>query len=120
MIRILCKSKIHRATLSGANLHYAGSIAVDEALMEAADILPNEIVQVVNINNGNRFETYVIKAPQRSGAITLNGAAARLGLAGDKVIIISSCYMDDAEAKKHKPKIVCVDDKNRIAKKTRL
>lgn len=120
MFRILCKSKIHRATLTGANLHYSGSIAVDETLMEAADILPNEIVQVVNINNGNRFETYVIKAPKRSGTITLNGAAARLGLAGDKVIIISSCYKEDAEARKHQPKIVCVDDKNRIAKKTKL
>jgi len=120
MYRILCKSKIHRATLTGANLHYAGSIAIDEALIEAADILPNEIVQVVNINNGNRFETYVIKAPRRSGTITLNGAAARLGLAGDKIIIISSCYKEDAEARKHKPKIVCVDDKNRIAKKTKL
>jgi aspartate 1-decarboxylase len=120
MFRILCKSKIHRATLTGANLHYEGSIAIDEALIEAADILPNEIVQVVNINNGNRFETYVIKAPRKSGTITLNGAAARLGMPGDKVIIISSCYKEDAEAKKHKPKVVCVDDKNRIAKKTKL
>jgi aspartate 1-decarboxylase len=120
MFRILCKSKIHRATLSGANLHYEGSIAIDEALIEAADILPNEIVQVVNINNGNRFETYVIKAPRRSGTITLNGAAARLGLPGDKVIVISSCYKEDAEARKHQPKIVCVDDRNRIAKKTKL
>ncbi|MBU1355476.1 MAG: aspartate 1-decarboxylase [Candidatus Edwardsbacteria bacterium] len=120
MFRILCKSKIHRATLTGANLHYEGSIAIDQALIEAADILPNEIVQVVNINNGNRFETYVIKAPRRSGTITLNGAAARLGLPGDKVIVISSCYKEDAEAKKHQPKIVCVDNRNRIAKKTKL
>ncbi|MDI6739105.1 MAG: aspartate 1-decarboxylase [Candidatus Edwardsbacteria bacterium] len=120
MLRILCKSKIHRATLTDVNLHYEGSITVDERLLAAADILPNEIVQVVNVNNGSRFETYAIRGRAGSGAITLNGAAARLGMPGDKVIIISSCWLSTAQASKHKPRIVCVDEKNRICKKTKL
>jgi aspartate 1-decarboxylase len=120
MLRILCKSKIHRATLTDVNLHYEGSISVDEKLLAAADILPNEIVQVVNVNNGSRFETYAIKGKAGSGVVTLNGAAARLGMPGDKVIVISSCWLSTAQARKHQPKIVCVDDRNRIARKARL
>ena len=120
MLRILCKSKIHRATISDVNLHYEGSISVDEKLLAAADILPNEIVQVVNVNNGNRFETYAIRARAGSGTITLNGAAARLGMPGDKVIIISSCWMPTKEAAKYRPKIVCVDEKNHICRRTKL
>ena len=120
MLRILCKSKIHRATLTDVNLHYEGSITVDERLLAAADIIPNEIVQVVNVNNGNRFETYAIRGRAGSGVITLNGAAARLGMPGDKVIIISSCWLSTAQAKKHQPRIVCVDDKNHMCRKTKL
>jgi aspartate 1-decarboxylase len=120
MKRILLKSKIHRATLTDVNLHYEGSIAVDEKLLKAADIMPNEIVQVVNINNGARFETYVIKARAGSGTVTLNGAAARLGLPGDRIIIISSCYLTSEDAARHRPIIVSVDIKNRICRRPRL
>ena len=104
MFRILCKSKIHRATLTGANLHYSGSIAVDEALMEAADILPNEMVLVVNLKNAKRFETYVIPAKKNSGAIGLQGGAALLGKTGDKLIIMSNCLLEDRKARAFKPK----------------
>jgi len=120
MLRNLCKSKIHRATVTDVNLHYEGSISIDAKLLAAADILPHEIVQVVNVNNGARFETYVIPAKPGSGIITLNGAAARLGMPGDKVIIISSCLLDSEEAKAYRPRVVCVDERNRLAKKTRL
>jgi len=108
------KSKIHRATVTEANLNYMGSITIDEALMEAADILLNEKVQVVNNNNGARFETYVIKGARGSGTICLNGAAARLVQPGDTVIIISYAMLDRAEAQVFKPTIVMVDEKNRI------
>lgn len=108
------KSKIHRATVTEADLNYMGSITIDEALIEAADILPNERVQVVNNNNGARFETYVIKGPRDSGVICLNGAAARLAQPGDVVIIISYAMMDSNEARTHRPAIVMVDGKNKI------
>lgn len=107
------KSKIHRATVTEANLNYTGSITIDESLMEAADILPNEKVQVVNNSNGARFETYVIKGPRDSGVICLNGAAARLVSPGDTVIIISYAVMDRAEAVSFKPAVVLVDGRNR-------
>lgn len=107
------KSKIHRATVTEANLNYMGSITIDEALMEAADILPNEKVQVVNNSNGARFETYVIKGPRDSGVICLNGAAARLVSPGDTVIIISYAIMDREEAFSYKPLVVVVDGRNR-------
>lgn len=116
MIRLLCKSKINYATITNKNIKYAGSIEVDRKLMESADILPNEIVLVVNVSTGTRFETYVIEGKENSGVIGLKGGAARLGEIGDKVIILSYCYLDDEEARKHKPRIIKVDEKNKIKK----
>jgi aspartate 1-decarboxylase len=112
----MCKSKIHRATITDANLDYEGSITIDRTLLQAADILPHEMVQVVNIANGARFETYAIEGKACSGMITLNGAAARLGAPGDKVIIISSIWLEEEKARRHRPVVVKVDDKNRIKK----
>lgn len=108
------KSKIHRATVTDADIHYIGSITIDEDLMDAANIIENEKVQVVNINNGERFETYVIKGKRGSGIICLNGAAARKAVVGDILIIISFALMDFEEAKKNKPFIVFPDPNNRI------
>ena len=110
----LFKSKIHRATVTEANLNYMGSITIDEELMEKAHILPNERVQVVDNNNGARLETYVIPGPKGSGVICLNGAAARCAQPGDTVIIMAYAWMDEAEAKRHKPTVVMVDEKNRV------
>lgn len=107
------KSKIHRATITGADLNYEGSISIDKRLLEAADILPYELVHVVNINNGARFETYAIEAAPGSGMIALNGAAARLGQPGDLVIILSYCLMPKEEAASIKPIVVKVDSKNK-------
>jgi len=115
MMRWMCKSKIHRATVTAARLDYEGSIAVDAALLDAADIRPYEMVQVLNINNGQRFETYAIPAKKDSGVVCLNGAAARLGVAGDKVIIISACVVAESEVSSFLPKIVFVNEKNKIA-----
>lgn len=117
MFRVMHKSKIHRATVTEANLNYVGSITIDQDLMDAADILENEKVQVVNNNNGARLETYVIPGPRSSGAICLNGAAARLVQPGDSVIIISYAWVDDKEARAHRPQVVFVDEKNRIVAK---
>src|ERR1017187_7663147 len=118
MMRWMCKSKIHRATVTEANLAYEGSITIDETLMEAADIVPYEMVQVFNINNGERFETYAIPGPKDSGVICLNGAAARLGVVGDKIIIISTSFVDESDVPSFSPKVVFVNDKNKkIAKK---
>lgn len=114
MFRTMMKSKIHRATVTEANLHYVGSITVDEQLMEMADLLPNEKVQVVNNHNGARLETYVIPGPRGSGMIGLNGAAARLVQPGDTVIIISYAVMSDEEARKHRPKVLIMDGDNRV------
>lgn len=114
MQRVMCKSKVHRATVTDANLHYQGSITLDALLMEAADILEFERVQVVNINNGARFETYTIRGEPGSGDVILNGAAARLVQPGDKVIIISYAQYDDAELEDFQPRIVFVDEANRI------
>ncbi|MFB3904828.1 MAG: aspartate 1-decarboxylase [Acidobacteriota bacterium] len=114
MWRTMCKSKIHRATVTDANLNYPGSLTVDTDLLAAADILPFEQVQVVNVSNGARFETYVIEGDARSGQMCLNGAAARLGHPGDTVIVISYALMEDAQARRHTPIIVYVDGKNRI------
>jgi len=100
------KSKLHKVTVTEANLQYVGSITIDESLMEAANIIENEKVQVVNVNNGERLETYVIKGKRNSGVICLNGPAARKCVVGDVVIIISYALMDFEEAKKHKPTIV--------------
>src|SRR5471030_3069201 len=104
MMRWMCKSKIHRVTVTEANLDYEGSITVDEILLEAADIVPYEMVQVLNIHNGERFETYAIPGPKESGVICLNGAAARLGLRGDKLIIISTANVEDADVPSFSPK----------------
>ena len=119
MFITLFKSKIHRAVVTQADLNYVGSITIDEALMEAADILPNEKVQVVNNNNGARFETYVIKGPRDSGVICLNGAAARLVQPGDSVIIITYAVMDHREARSFRPTVVMVDSENKITGVTR-
>lgn len=112
-IKVL-KSKIHRAVVTQADLHYIGSITIDEDLMDAVGIIENEKVHVVNINNGERLETYVIKGPRGSGVICLNGPAARKAQKGDVVIIISYAIMDFDEAKVFQPKIVFPDDSNRI------
>lgn len=114
MIRLMCKSKIHRATVTKVDLHYDGSIGIDKDLLKAADIYPNEIVQVVNINNGARFETYAIEEKAGSGIIGLYGAAARLGKVGDLVIILSYALADDKDAGKLELTAVKVDGKNRI------
>ncbi len=108
------KSKIHRAKLTETELHYVGSITIDEALMEAANMIENEKVQVVNVNNGERLETYIIKGERNSGVICLNGPAARKGFVGDHLIIISYGIMDFEEAKKHKPVAVYPDHNNRL------
>jgi len=114
MLLTIMKSKIHRATVTEANLNYVGSITIDEDLMDAAGLLENEKVQVVNNNNGERFETYVIPGQRGSGIICLNGAAARLVHAGDLVIIISYAMLEAAEARTFKPNIVFVDDCNKV------
>ncbi|MCC6384792.1 MAG: aspartate 1-decarboxylase [Bacteroidia bacterium] len=116
MIQIV-KSKIHRAIVTQAELHYIGSITIDEALMEAANLIENELVQVLNINNGSRFETYVIRGERNSGVICLNGPAARLAQIGDPVIVISYAAMDFEEAKFFKPSLVFPDSNNRIPAK---
>ncbi|WP_218852444.1 aspartate 1-decarboxylase [Carboxydothermus ferrireducens] len=112
----MMKGKIHRATVTEANLNYVGSITIDEELLDASGILPNEKVQVVNINNGARLETYTIPGPRGSGIISLNGAAARLCQIGDKVIIIAYALMEEKEAKQWQPKVVFVDENNKIVK----
>jgi aspartate 1-decarboxylase len=114
MMRTMFKSKIHRATVTDANLNYVGSITIDRDLMDAAEIIENEKVQIVNNNNGARFETYVIPGERGSGVICLNGAAARLSHPGDVIIIISYGIFEDEEAKKLKPTAVIVDEKNRV------
>jgi len=114
MLRMMCKGKIHAATVTEANLNYTGSITIDKRLMKAADILAYERVQIVNLNNGARVETYVIEGKTGSGTICMNGAAARWAHRGDKVIIISYCLIGNDIVKAHKPKIVFVNEKNRI------
>lgn len=108
------RSKIHRATVTEANLNYVGSITIDESLMEAADILAHEKVQIVNVNNGERFETYVIKGERGSGQICLNGPAARKVAVGDKIIIITYALMTYEEAKSHSPKVVYPNENNAL------
>ena len=113
MFRTLMKSKLHRGTITGANLHYVGSITVDADLMDAADLLPNEKVQVVDIDNGARLETYVIPGERGSGDLCLNGAAARLVQPGDRIIVISYGVYSDAEAREHTPTVIVLDECNR-------
>ncbi|HSJ64909.1 MAG TPA: aspartate 1-decarboxylase [Gemmatimonadaceae bacterium] len=114
MRRTLCKSKIHRAVLTGADVHYEGSVTIDRDLMDAADLVAYERVQVVNVNNGARLETYVIEGPRGSGAMQLNGAAARLGVVGDHVIVISYAEYEESELASHEPRKVFVDERNRV------
>ena len=114
MLRKMCKSKIHRARVTQADLDYEGSVAIDADLLEAADILPYEMVHVLDINNGRRFETYAIPAEAGSGTICVNGAAARLVQAGDLVIILSCPMMDEKEARSLRPRIVFVNSQNKI------
>ncbi len=116
MQRIMYHAKIHRATVTEANINYIGSVTIDLDLLDATGIFPYEQVHVVNINNGARLETYAIEGVRGSGTICLNGAAARLAQPGDKVIIIAYAYMDENEAKNIKPKIALVDDANKLIK----
>jgi aspartate 1-decarboxylase len=113
VLRTLMKSKLHRATVTDANLEYMGSLTLDPELMEAADIWPHERVQVVDCDNGARLETYVIEGDRGSGDVCLNGAAARLVAPGDTVIIISYATFDEAEAEAHEPLVVFCDEENR-------
>ena len=116
MMRIMMKSKIHRATVTQADLHYVGSVTLDAELMEAADLLEGEQVAIVDVTNGARIETYVIPGPRDSGVIGINGAAAHLVHPGDLVIIMSYAMLDDAEARALKPLVVHVDGQNRVVK----
>ena len=117
MIRNILKSKIHRATVTDADLNYDGSITVDTALMEAANVLPHELVHVWNVNNGERFETYVIPGPRNSGTICVNGSAARRVHRGDLLIIASFTWLEEEAAQRHEPAVVLVDEQNRIRKR---
>ena len=114
MYRTMMKGKLHRATVTEANLNYVGSITIDEELLEAVDMLPNEKVQIVNNNNGARFETYIIPGKRGSGVICLNGAAARLVQEGDKVIIISCGVVPEENAHTHQPRVAVLDENNTI------
>jgi aspartate 1-decarboxylase len=114
MFRTMMKSKLHRATVTEANLNYVGSITIDEDLLDIVDMYPNEKVQIVNNNNGARLETYIIAGPRGSGMICLNGAAARLVQPGDKIIIISYAMMTDEEAKRFRPRIAILDENNKV------
>ena len=115
MYRTMLKSKVHRATVTQADLHYVGSITLDRDLMDAADLLPGEQVCIVDVNNGSRLETYVIEGPRGSGLVGINGAAARLVHTGDLVIIISYMTVTDAEARAIAPRVVFVDAENKIS-----
>jgi len=114
MLRTILKSKIHRATVTEANLYYEGSITIDADLLKAADVVEFEKVEVLNLNNGHRIETYAINGKPGSGVICLNGPAARGSCPGDNVIIVSYVLADDKESKSIKPKIIKVDERNRI------
>ncbi|MEW2316667.1 aspartate 1-decarboxylase [Streptomyces bauhiniae] len=114
MLRTMFKSKIHRATVTQADLHYVGSVTIDAELLEAADLLPGELVHIVDVTNGARLETYVIEGERGSGVVGINGAAAHLVQPGDLVIIISYAQVSDAEARELKPRVVHVDEGNRI------
>ncbi|MDR2152254.1 MAG: aspartate 1-decarboxylase [Helicobacteraceae bacterium] len=113
ILEMMC-AKIHRATVTDANLNYVGSITIDEALLEASGILVGQKVEVLNVNNGERFSTYAIKGEKHGGRICLNGAAARKVCVGDKVIIVCYCLLDHQEALSHKPTIVMVDENNTL------
>ena len=112
MYRQLLRSKIHRATVTDSNLEYEGSLTIDEELMDQAGILPYELVMVSNLNNGERFSTYVLPGERRKGEIILNGPTARKGVTGDKIIIFCYEFFNEDEAKGHTPKVIQVDDRN--------
>ena len=114
MLRTLCKSKIHGAVVTEANLQYTGSLTLDPLLMRAADLAPYEQVQVVNLNNGSRFETYCIEGAPGSGTVCLNGAAARLAVVGDRIIVISYTQLAEDELEGFAPKLVFVNDQNQV------
>lgn len=116
MLRCILRSKIHMATVTESNLAYEGSITIDAAIMKKAGMLPYEQVMVSNLNNGERFETYIIPAEENSGEICLNGPTARKGVVGDVVIVFCYGYLDDEAARRHKPKIIMLDSKNRVKK----
>jgi aspartate 1-decarboxylase len=114
MVRTLCKSKLHGATVTEANVHYAGSITIDASLMEAADLVPYEQVHVFDIDNGARLVTYCIEGPRGSGTMCMNGAAARLVSTGDRIIVVGFGQFEEEELKGFQPKIVMLDERNRI------
>jgi len=118
MQRILLKSKLHRATVTDSNLHYEGSLTIDKNLLRLADILPYERISIYNVSNGERFATYIIKAPRGSGAISLNGAAARKAMVGDLLIICAYSQYTEAEAAHHEPVVVLVDANNQPRRKS--
>jgi len=114
MMRVLLKSKLHRVSVTRTELHYEGSCAMDEGLLEAADLREYERVEIYNVNTGQRFSTYVIKAPRESGTVCVMGAAARLASPGDRLIVAAYASFDAAEAAAHAPRVVLVDERNRI------
>lgn len=114
MLRTILKSKIHRARVTETNLYYEGSVTIDAVLMEKADIIVNEKVEVLNLNNGLRLETYAISGKRNSGIICLNGPAARGACRGDEVVIVSYVIVDDKDARKIKPRVITVNERNRI------
>lgn len=114
MTRKMMRAKIHRATVTQADVDYEGSITLDRTLMDATDLLPNEAVSVWNVTNGNRFETYAVEGPRDSGVVCVNGAAAHLVKPGDLVIIAAFTWLDEAAARRHEPRVVFVDDQNCI------
>lgn len=118
MFRQMLRAKIHRATVTGANLEYEGSLTADEDLLDAAGILPYELVMISNLNNGERFTTYAIAGKRGGGEIVLNGPTARKAVVGDKVIIFCYEYYGEEEAKRHRPKVIQVDQYNRIVSKS--
>ncbi|ROR01576.1 aspartate 1-decarboxylase [Desulfosoma caldarium] len=116
MRRTMMKSKLHRACVTDANLHYEGSLTIDAQLMELADILPYEQVRVYNVSTGARFETYAIEGPRGGGDICLNGAAARMGAPGDFIIIVTYAHYEEEEARRHTPRVVLLDERNKPKK----
>ena len=114
MFREFLKAKIHRATITQSNLHYSGSLTIDEEILEKCGILPNERIHVYNINNGQRFETYAIKGKRGSRQFGLNGAAARLGSIGDQIIIVAYCYLSEEEIARHTARVMIMDEGNKI------
>lgn len=119
MYRNMLRSKIHRATVTGADLHYEGSVTIDEELMLRADVLPHQEVEIWNVTNGERFRTYALRGRPNSGVVCINGAAAHKASAGDLVIIATFGWMSETEARAWEPKVVFVDDRNRAVERTR-